>query len=266
MAEVLPVTAGLRVLRSSVADAPGVARAVCDPGWLGGAAALKRTPRSIVLAGEASVDGARAGVVVKALALDRPKDALSRVAGVTRGLRQWRAATALVARGIASERPLVLFRGRAGRRTVETIVTLRLSGQSLITHLARRNLSSRQEHELAGRIGELVRRMLDAGLFNRDHKPSNIIVVPAPGRTLAPVVIDPVGVRRARPWEGRDGLMARMLASLIIEPIGVGAAPPLSLRLRVLRSALGDVDRAALRAMWRRIEELVQAHGDPRPR
>ena len=63
-----------------------------------------------------------------------------------------------------------------------------------------------------------------------------------------------------------------MLAALMIEAIGCGCTPRRALWMRALREAIGvsaggrDEESANVRGVVRSVQELIAAHGDPRPR
>lgn len=249
------MSAGARVVRASIADPLRVVALTASAEWLGRAEVLKRDGRSSVLGGR--IDGLP--VVVKCLRLDRAKDALARVFGGTRGLRQWEGAGLLRARGFATAETLVLFRGRDARgRVVETLVMERVEGATLLESVAR-------GLRLARSAGALAGAMARAGVRNRDLKPSNVIVRGADG---ALVQIDTVGVR------GDSGAGAgEMLFRLLVECVGVGVMPSRAERWRAVRAALGPGgaggragERGAARALWREVALRLARHGDPRPK
>ena len=128
--------------------------------------------------------------------------------------------------------------------------------------------------------------MVAKGLFNRDHKPSNIIVTDV-GDDQTPAslgIIDAVDFRKVTPTLV-FAAPTRMLASMIIEPTGVGVRLRHALMRRALRAYLdeswhlasrsdADSDEAmdrtwehqSARAFWQSIGERVVRHGDPTPR
>ncbi|MFG0327814.1 MAG: hypothetical protein ACF8SC_11170 [Phycisphaerales bacterium JB037] len=112
--------------------------------------------------------------------------------------------------------PLAGVRGVREGITLDTLFMHALPGRTLLDHLA-----ERRADDLAPIVGRGVGRIVRAGLFNRDHKPSNLIVAPD-RRSLA--VIDTVAIRPT-PFPARS--VERMFASLIIEPTGV-CGPPAS--------------------------------------
>ncbi len=266
----------VRVVRSRVGDGgAAVLRAVCAGVWREGAAVMKEGERAWVLGGEAEVDGERVGVVVKWMVLDRAKDRVSRAVGRTRLLRQWRGALLLEGAGVDVARVLVVGRGRDGEgRVVEVLVMERVDGRTLIGHVGGEELSGGERRELARRVGAQVAAMaLSApGVFNRDHKGSNIVVARGEGG-VRPVMIDTAGVRR---WRVGDVPIA-MLAKVYIEMVGVGRVASRVERWRALRAfyevyledwgAAGvRTRRAQVKKGWGAIERMVARHGDATPR
>lgn len=214
---------------------------------------LKSNDRGAVLAGEVL---GNQRIVVKTMRLDRPKDVISRLFRTTRLERQRRGAHRVAQAGLVTAEPRLMFRGRNARGTVvETLVLDRLPGETLLHTIAGGRADHARVCALARDVGRLTRALDDAGLFNRDHKPSNLIVLPEPFDP-ALALIDTVGVHRRRPSDR----LGRMLANLVIELIGTGLTPAPVILARVLRAA-----RVPVRSTWRRVEALVRAHGDPTP-
>lgn len=269
--------------------APGESGAV----WL--AALATFDPASArVLKSDASVAVSRAtlqdrDVVIKAWDRTTPWARVRSRLGLSPAWAHWRGAAWLQAHGIATARVLALIHERPGPgELVEWMIMDALPGRSLIQILAElhadpRAMPARRQHELARALGRQLAALDKAGRFNRDHKPSNLIVawpeeIPSghdwPNRASdQPIIgiIDCVGLRQSgrERWRG----VRRMLASLIIEPTGCGLYIRKTLRLRVLASFLEgqgpmprEARRAALRGGWASVERLVAAHGDPTPR
>ncbi|MBL8762614.1 MAG: hypothetical protein JNL50_15065 [Phycisphaerae bacterium] len=136
----------------------------------------------------------------------------------------------------------------------------------------------REELAIARELGRQVRRMIAHARFNRDHKPSNLVVLSHAGRPSV-AVIDCVAILPLSRGGGAGAALERTLASLYIEPLGVGVPPRRSLILSTLRAALwiepapGSVSIPArcrakrrVRALWLAVAARVAAHGDPTPR
>lgn len=244
-------------------------------------AVLKREGHAVVL--RTSLCGL--DVVVKVIPLTAAFDRLKAAVGAGRGARHWRAAWRLGAAGERTARPLALARawrpGRPGPIPCEILVIERLAGRSVLEHLGGRDLSGAQERALARALGAQIGRLARHGLFNRDHKPSNLIVTDADPRGPEVAIIDCVGLRAA--WRAggawrRTGVRGlpghrkraaeRMLASLWIEPSGTGCAP----RGALVAACVGgcaqefDLSRVARHELWRCAAGIVRAHGDPTPR
>jgi hypothetical protein len=258
----------MSILRIADGNAGVLLRLCATDGWKRGATVLKHDERSTVLTGESSAGP----VVVKSLLLDRPKDVLSRMFSVTRFVRQWGGAELLARHGFAVATPLALWRGRDEQgRLVESLAMERLSGKTVLRHLADRDLPRDEQFALARELGSQAARLALAGLVNRDHKPSNLIVkslagvsgsVGASGSVVA--ILDTVAIRRARP----RAALVHMLFELIVEPIGCRLEIPLGLRLAAVRSAVREAGwpRKEVTQLWRDVRAALLAHGDPTPR
>lgn len=274
--------------------AAAIARAVCDPAWVASASRLKQTGHVTVRAGEVRLRGVfRGEMVVKSMSLDRRKDRLSRWFGSTRLVRQWRGALLLAHAGLPVATPIVLFRGRSARGgLIETMVMQRVgdgvprdrcavpwlasngslaeSRDTLLHLLASDDLTLREERQIARVLGADLRAMFDAGLWNRDHKPSNMIAEKRDSGWGAwrIVYIDTAGVRETRSHRVSAKRIARTLASMILEPMGVGHPVRRATMMRVLRTLHQSTPdpRANVRRDWRAVAEIVRAHGDPTPK
>lgn len=247
-------------MRGEAAVARALGAIVADPRWIASAKALKRDARCHVLAGDAPGFGP---IVVKVWRLTRAKDILARAIGATQALRHWRGAEVLPSLGVATAEPLAALR----RGASEMLIMRRVDGLSLLEHIDEvvrgvSPLTPRERAEIARAVGGSVRALADRGWFNRDHKPSNLIVDRAPGSAPRIVVIDAVGLRRDRLREG--GL--RMLTSLMLEPMGVGRTPPSTLRMRALLEASDGASIRARKSAWRAVAQAIDEHGDPTPK
>jgi len=225
-------------------------------------AIYKQDRRSIVYA--ARVLGR--DVVVKRHRLT-PHDRLRLFVGSGRGLGQWRG-TRLLGRERAARVLMV-----AASANAEVLVMERVAGLTLLEVLAGRSShTTRERHRLARMVGEQVARLALAGLRNRDHKPSNIVV-----SRDGPTVVDAVGVRRQRGGAAaREDAIVEMGVCLTLEPLGCGCAATSSDQRRVLLGAWSALVRAGCgpvmaRGRWareisRRVRMRVEEHGDPTPR
>lgn len=98
-------------------------------------------------------------------------------------------------------------------------------------------------------------------VFNRDQKPSNIIVS-TPG---ALVVVDTVGVRALAAMP-RERAVARMVASALIEPAGCGVRLPKTFAANILAGLAPSFDPVALARVAAVVSSILREHGDPTPR
>lgn len=178
--------------------------------------------------------------------------------------RHWRAARRLAADGFQVARPLVIATIETDSGPAEALVLEALTGPTALEALTR-PAPVPVEAAMATAAGAQIGALARAGWYNRDHKPSNLIVTraaPQPGRAEI-AMIDCVGFRRVKP--DSDEYLARMLAKLAIEPLGCNILPRRAIRWRILRAAAGD-DPARQRRLWRQVERLIAEHGDPTPK
>lgn len=282
----------VRIVRSALgaAEARAVAAQVASEEWAARARVLKQAGSGVVLAGEVTIGGCGVPVVVKRAGLRGARDGVARVLGRSRLMRQWRGADRLERAGIACGACLVLAlrRSEAGELH-EVLVMEEVVGETLLAWVVRdwrrraggeaalpgsRVVDVGVYRALLSRVGGVTARMTLAAppVFNRDHKPSNIMVVAGEDGSPRPVMIDTVGVRR---WRG--DVNAKMLAKLYIEALGVGCPPRAVDCWRVLRGYYGrvledwdaaapHVRRVTLKRAWRALSRMVVEHGDPRPK
>lgn len=220
-------------------------------------------------------------VVVKVWELRSPWARLKAALGFSRGFRHWHGASWLVRHKVRTARTLALAH-QHGPAVREWLVMESLPGRSVLEFLAADDLSIRRQHVLARTLGAQVALIARRGRFNRDHKPSNLIVTSLSDTACEVAVIDCVAIRRGRGVKARS----RMLASLLIEPMGVACPPRGAL---IARCAIAE-SRAWLRSILRihpdapltfrlrraarmmakrtmtRAAAIIRAHGDPRPR
>ncbi len=222
---------------------------------------LKRDEGSSVLWVDPA-DGSGGALVLKVRALG-VGDRIKRTLRCGRGDRQRRGATALAGARVGCAPVLAIASVMVDGCIGELLAMPALAGRTLLECL--RDLDGSpvaEQHALAHEVGRTVGAILDAGLFNRDHKPSNVMVH-AGGVGVSLSVLDTVAIRRVR---DREDALERMLASLVIEPIGCGVQARHGLMMRALRGAMPAASRAARHAMWRRVVDRVRAHGDPGPK
>ncbi len=256
-------------------DPDAWSRALADPAWLGSSRVLKDEPGSSWVR-RATLNGRE--VVVKCRCLHTLSRRIKAALGFGHGDKHWRGAALLASKKILTAKPVVLFRARLDDRPVEVLVLEHLAGPTLLRVMddaARgRGPSVRAQHAIADAAGATIPALLNARLWNRDHKPSNLIVLDAESASPRIAIIDCVGIRRYG-WMGVDEFQGEeMAAALVIEPTGCGCPPRRALWMRAVRAVL---DRAtielprnerhgALRGVFEEVSGMIDAHGDPRPK
>jgi hypothetical protein len=277
----LPVRDGPIVLHADVpageaADAHALTAAALRLASSGRADVLKDAPDASVIAGEAL----GLPVVVKTT---RSPAKLRRLFeglgfGAAKPTRHVRGAARLRAAGIPTARVYTLLRGsNPAGEPVDTLVMERLAGRDALRTYAAADARTRRR--IAQGVGLVTRSLVEVGLHNRDHKPSNLIVLDnSAADPDAPVrisLVDPVGVRRGKPN------VPRLLFNLYVECVGAGVSVPRTDRLRVLLAAAGMRDEAGDRPdrpakrrrgdrttrdiIWTVAARLLERHGDPTP-
>lgn len=217
-------------------------------------------------------------VAVKRWLLRSPADRLKAAARRSRADRQWIGARWLAAHGLRTAVPIAVLSDPAAR----WLITEWVDGPTVLERLA--GGPGPDLDLLAAALGSQIAQLVNQGRFNRDHKPSNLIIARArPGpRSDAPArrsstppiaIVDTVAIRRVRPAPGaRNRAASRMLASLIIEPTGVGHPPPTGWLDHIAAACARDFRNPArpesdlARHLVRLAELRVQRHGDPTPR
>ena len=212
--------------------------------------------------------------VVKCLRLSTPRRKLQSLLRTSPAWRHWHQARWLLARGFLTAEPLAILRGRrkgeggSGGGVVECLVLEYLPGQSVLEHLAGGELPARSEHRVAEAITHLACRLASERRYNRDAKPSNLIVTGVDERGAALAAIDCGDLRRCSPND--EAAIVRMLASAVIEPMGCGCLPRRGVRMRAVLAAAEVLapanPRQRARQLWRLLEGAVAAHGDATPR
>ena len=209
-------------------------------------------------------------VVVKLWPLRSLKRRVQALFRATPGCRHWKGAAWLLEHELPTAEPLALLRS-AGTPRHEALVMQRLPGRTLLEWMADDSVSVRLQHTLARITGGSVARLLSVG-FNRDHKPSNLIVIESEQKPIDIAIIDCVAIRPG-PVLLED--VQSELAMLVIEALGCGVIPRQALRMRALKAYLqlrADMSgapsnsRGSLQKLWHGISETVEAHGDPRPK
>lgn len=253
---VTPPEIDLRVVRSRVDDPELLADELGSAAWLAGATVVKSDERSSVLAG----DVAGRAVIVKTVVTSPLRSRAPAGLGRTKLARQWSGAEALIERGLPTVEPVLMWAGRSTQgRHAETLVLERVAGPTLLRAIAQGQTSVHAQHALARAAGDLTARLAVAGLFNRDHKPSNVIAGPEGLVLIDTAGITALGARRPE----------RMLFNLIVEFVGTHTLPRRTILLRALVAYLdrmGESRPGAVRAAWTEVERLLAEHPDPTPK
>ena len=271
------------------ADGPQWAKALSHEPWAESATVLKREGGCRVLAARLR----DRDVVLKFYSHRGPVRRARARLGVASGDRHWAGAALLAAEEVPCPEMLALVSRRSGPVREDCLIMEKLDGQTLLRWLAEvkggRVPVSRQ-HAVARAVGAQVGCILAAGLHNRDHKPSNLIVRFEGERPIV-AVADCQGVKRLEREKSRHTV--RMQASLALEAIGTGVLPRRALIAMTLATAVAAytarrfgkasvehamaMDRAERRAIlrslppgtalaaWPRIAERIAIHGDPTP-
>ncbi len=213
-------------------------------------------------------------VVVKCRALNTVARRVKHVLGMGHGHKHWRGAELLIEAAIPTGRPLALLRVRVDGRTCELLVLEFVPGSTLLEFMDNiahsRSIPIREQHRIADAVGALSLKCMRANLYNRDHKPSNLVVESADATTKPIIhVIDCVAIRRLHL---DDSGMTEMLGDLAIEPIGCSCFPRRALWMRAIRRIVSEypvsaeVRRHAMISIIQDAAVGVEQHGDPRPR
>ncbi|MEM8757688.1 MAG: hypothetical protein AAGF47_07880 [Planctomycetota bacterium] len=250
----------VRILRVGEGESPSAwGEALGGRSWEAGDRIKHDGPRSVW---HATVLGSAVSVKV------RPASGLRVRLRLTEFGRSVRAAKRLARNGVETA-PVFAHAVVGGD---EVLVNAWLEGPTLLAVLA--EASEDEKPPLVRAAGSLIGRQLKAVLFNRDHKPSNIIVVDRASAALA--LVDVGGVRRiafatSTTW---IRLATRMCAAVCTEPMGVGH--PLGeehRRVLVETVALGTasgwsgITATELRdKLWTELDRTIAAHGDAVPK
>jgi len=213
-------------------DADAAVAAIRGVDWPGDAVVLKDRPDGTVL--RRTLLGR--DLIFKSEPVSSAYRRLQVRVGLSRGRRTWDGARWLIAQGVDAARPLALLDGRSGERRVECLVLEALPGVTLLQHLGDEP-DSQRTLDIADAVGRNIATMFLAGRFNRDHKPSNMIVDPSEPRVS---IIDTVAIRPIAP--GFEPL-ERMLAPLILEPSALGAPDSWGFVERAAHSAAREILR-----------------------
>lgn len=210
--------------------------------------------------------------VIKCLRLDSPRRRLQSTLHASPAWRHWRRARWLRAHGFSTAEPLAIVRGRregpGEGPEVECLVLQYLPGESVLEHMAMLDLPARSRHHVAEAVARLACRLAHEKRYNRDAKPSNLIVTSLHETGAHLAVIDCADLRPCK--QDDEGAIVRMLTSAAIEPMGCGCLPRRSVRMRAVFAAAEAIEpanpRRRAKRLWRLIERAVATHGDPTPR
>jgi hypothetical protein len=194
---------------------------------------------------------------------------------LTKAHRQWRGAELLEARGIRAAIGVAVIRGQSVAGSVEMLALEALPGQTLLECLADVTLCAQSQHRLARTVGWHLASLCQAGLVNRDAKPSNLFIDWKQGKpsliVLDTVAINPrlFGGKSARAEKG----LTRMARDLLLEPAGCNTPVRRALAMRALRACFDRLhpDQGPRRwrswrdRRWREVAAMIEAHGDPTP-
>ncbi|GAB5497476.1 MAG: hypothetical protein Phyf2KO_25560 [Phycisphaerales bacterium] len=197
--------------------------------------------------------------VVKARPLPGVLDRLKQRLGATDLARACLGAALLEAKGFSTPRVCVMGLARLDTGWHEVLVTECAKGRMLLSRWVEADDTDRQT--LAQRAGRVVGELCAAGVFNRDCKPSNLMM---DGDEIA--IVDVGGVRATGGDWTRE--LARMISMLGFEPTGVGARPGYWEIVVGVRSALRAAGMAgeARERLVSYLRRLIAEHGDPTPR
>ena len=244
-----------------------------DPAWLTASHVLKEENGSWVR--RATLRDRE--IVVKCRSLNTLSRRLKTRFGLGHGDKQWHGAEILQRIGVRTARPLAIASARTDDRMCEVLVLEYLRGKSLLEVLNEVSHSIgpkvRQQHAITKSVIETTLAMLQTGVWNRDHKPSNLIVLEGDQSAPKIAIIDCVGIREGGVY-GLENEPQASLACLVIEAIGCNCPPRRALWLIALKALISSNQTVANRSQERKllaawihaIDSEVQAHGDPRPK
>lgn len=200
-------------------------------------------------------------VVVKLEPLLRMRPRVQSLLRQTKHHRQWRGHDTLARHDLPSAQPLALLKGSmdlgSSAIPVEMLVLQLVPGKTLLQLVAQQD-SGRLTPSLAEQLAAHIRRFSQAGLWNRDPKPSNLIV----GPTGELVWLDTVGVGYRRVPD--HGFCRHVVKMLLVESRGVGHPCPEDFALELVARAASLASGAA-RGLLAEIQREANAHTDAAP-
>ncbi len=211
--------------------------------WVGDGRYAKIAGEDFVYLGELEVDGEHVAVALKQIVAPKGlAGVIDAIRSNRRSVRQWVGAERLAALDVPTALPILLASGSRGGARCDWLLLEQLTGDTLLDHLHKNDLSFKEERNAAQQVGSLVARIDSFGWFNRDCKLSNLIR--QPDGIIA--VIDTVGIQR------RPGKRERMLSAMLAEAVGHGVLPRRTLLMRCLINAVEDP-----RDAWRTLSQLA---------
>ncbi len=237
--------------------------------WTVGAEVFKRTEESSVLR---CMLRSR-DLVLKTCRSKGVKGLLQGLSRSGRSHRQWQGSEWLRSIGVASPNCVAIVRGNRDGVSVETLVTEYVPGHTLLWQIARGVVHDDPEspgsRAIAYAVGRDMAQIIKSGRYNRDHKPSNLVVTHAAPPIASISTVDAVAILPVKLKDRVDGI-ARMIASLLIEPMGSGHPMPPAFLRRIVESLAHEMVDAANVESWTheltaRAERLVESHGNPTP-
>ncbi len=284
----VPPTEGLKVAKyaSGAGYAPDQwARALAGVDWEQ-AELLSDKPGSSVWRAELVVQKRPMTLVIKCEPIDSFKRKVQKVLHTTHAYRHWRGAELLMKHGFRTAEPKAVVYGRRDGVEVECFVMESVQGRSLLEFVADSRVPVREQHVLASRVGAWTAKLWEKGIYNRDHKGSNIIVPDDPNIDLT--LVDCIGLRvhdwlRRKTDSGQVVFLEEMLAKIIIEALGCSVHIRASLLMRACHGAYDVVRRGTIpkrssrepkvRRAWRKFRDsifdgigwIIVVDGDPTP-
>lgn len=217
-------------------------------------------------------------VVIKARFLNTWSRRAKAAARMGHADKQWRGAARLHRAGLLTATPIWQGLALCDGVACELLVLPYLEGPTLLELLLAasrgKGPSVARQHSIARAVGRTVPALLRARLWNRDHKPSNLIVMDADTEVPRIAIIDCVGIKKYG-WFGIDESEGEhMAASLVTEPLGCGCPPRRALWMVGFRAMMDADARAAdresrhadMRVLLDDILPLIPTAADARPR
>lgn len=227
-------------------------QSLINDAWIGEGAFAKVEEDNFILLGQLRIDDEVCNVALKQI-VARPglMGELRSRSPRRRARRQYRGAEQVLALGIPTGAPILLATGRLKGRRCDWLLLRRVPGKDVLRHLADNDLTTKEQHETARRVGEFVSIIDSYGWFDRDSKLSNLIRLPT--GEIAPV--DTVDIQR------RPGRRTRMLSAMLAEAMGSDLLPRRTLIMRCLLAAVEEP-----KDTWRALERFARKQVGKRPK